>query len=323
MTDHQDIATLQQQQQLHSVALSSAYQNNMKMLNQMLLQQQQQQQNYHDVDAPFFQVQATSVFMNNNNNLFSVNPKSNLDNLHQCVTQAAFLTQPQDFAKSSNDQFQVPEHITFSNMGSNEVSDNGSDAGSNGNGTTENRFRHYQADAWTSMLEELIDFRRKNGQCNVPHTSKELPALGRWVKRQRYQYKLMQEGKKESTMTPERAQILEKVGFVWDAHGSTWHRRFKELHAFYLMQGHCNVPSNYAANLQLSTWVKFQRRQYKALRNGGKPKTGGASGKSLTPVRIRALEELGFQWELRKNRSIKYALKDMETLDPLVRRPLL
>jgi Helicase associated domain len=45
----------------------------------------------------------------------------------------------------------------------------------------ENRFRHYQADQWTSMLEDLIEFRRRHGHCNVPHTSKELPALGRWV----------------------------------------------------------------------------------------------------------------------------------------------
>lgn len=50
-----------------------------------------------------------------------------------------------------------------------------------------NRFRHYQADQWSTMLEELLAYKRKFGDCNVPHTSKEFPALGRWVKRQRYQ----------------------------------------------------------------------------------------------------------------------------------------
>jgi hypothetical protein len=304
------------------------------MLNQIFLQQQQQQQqqqqhNQHengflpqqqDMDAPLFPAHAannhnpgllhsstpfnpdsdlselskcfpapynTALVSCNNNSFFSndshhVATQSSI--VQECVAQAAFLTQSQDFS-GTNEQ----EH--------NLITEDGSDA------STENRFRHYQADAWTSMLEELLEFRRTYGHCNVPHTSKELPALGRWVKRQRYQYKLMQEGKKESTMTPERAQVLEQVGFVWDAHGSTWHRRFQQLHAFFLMQGHCNVPSSFPANPQLSTWVKFQRRQYKALCNGKQPKSGGANGQSLTPVRIRALEELGFQWELRKSRS--------------------
>jgi len=169
----------------------------------------------------------------------------------------------------------------------------------------ENRFRHYQADQWTTMLEELIQFKRVNGHCNVPHTSKTLPALGRWVKRQRYQYKLMQEGKRESTMTPERAQVLEQVGFVWDAHSSTWVRRYQELQAYYEENGHTNVPSNYPRNPQLSTWCKFQRRQYKNLQRGGNGAGGGRepTGNSLTPARIQALEDIGFQWQLRRNRT--------------------
>jgi hypothetical protein len=174
--------------------------------------------------------------------------------------------------------------------------------------TNENRFRHYQADKWTTMLEELLEFRRQHNHCNVPHTSKVFPTLGRWVKRQRYQYKLMLEGKKNSTMTLERAAKLEQIGFVWDAHSSTWHRRLQELHDFFFDHGHCNVPSNFPSNPQLSTWVKFQRRQYHALqkRNQTNKIIGqGVSGQSLTPSRIRALEELGFQWELRRNRSVK------------------
>ena len=281
---------LQQQPDGSGAALSDAYQSNMRMLNQLLMQQrhiqqlqQQQQSNQHsNTDDDFGVFHPTEA---SNSHVTS----AALENTHQCVTQAALLPQGQ-----ADDAYAGHSHGN--------VVEDGSDTGGANDAGSESRFRMYQADAWTSMLEELIEFRKRNGHCNVPHTSKELPALGRWVKRQRYQYKLMQEGKKESTMTPERAQVLEQVGFVWDAHGSTWHRRFKELHAFYLMQGHTNVPSNFPANPQLSTWVKFQRRQYKALRNGGKAKNGGASGQSLTPVRIRALEELGFQWELRKSR---------------------
>jgi hypothetical protein len=173
-----------------------------------------------------------------------------------------------------------------------------------GTSVHENRFSHDQADQWTTMLEKLKEFRRQRNHCIVAHTSKEFPALGRWVKRQRYQYKLMLEGNKASTMTPERAQILEEVGFAWDAHTSIWERRFRELHDFYVDEGHCNVPSNFPPNPQLSTWVKFQRRQYKALRKGKRCCGRSASGQSLTPTRIRALQEMGFQWELRRSRRI-------------------
>ncbi|KAL3930438.1 MAG: hypothetical protein SGARI_004483, partial [Bacillariaceae sp.] len=218
---------------------------------------------------------------------------------HETVTQAALLAQARDFRDTTQEQ-QYGHHQQDNGIYNND--DDAQQVSDDDNGGGGNRFRHYQADAWTSSLEQLIEFRRKHGHANVPHTSKEYPSLGRWVKRQRYQYKLMQEGKKESTMTPERAQVLEQVGFTWDAHGSTWHRRFQELHAYYLLNGNTNVPSNYPANPQLSTWVKFQRRQYKALQAGGTSRSGQHS---LSPVRIRALEEVGFQWALRKSRPVK------------------
>ncbi|KAG7347690.1 helicase domain protein [Nitzschia inconspicua] len=217
------------------------------------------------------------------------------------VDNGIFLVQPLDFDSHNQytellEEAKEGDHPSFIYEGDDDATDEKSPV------SIQSRFRHYQADKWTTMLEELIQYRRQFGHCNVPHTSKDFPELGRWVKRQRYQYKLMQEGKKESTMTPARAQTLEQVGFVWDAHSSTWHRRYQELTAFCLEHGHCNVPSNFPPNPQLSTWVKFQRRQYKALQKVGRHREerGAASGHSLTPVRIQALEQLGFQWELRR-----------------------
>jgi hypothetical protein len=124
----------------------------------------------------------------------------------------------------------------------------------------------------------------------------------------------MMENKKESTMTAERANILIQIGFYFDAHKSTWIRRYQELKLYYEQNGHSNVPSNYPPNPQLSTWCKFQRRQYKTLMEK-KPKNNSneassqqhqgseTSGQSLTPQRIAALESIGFQWQLRQSRS--------------------
>lgn len=82
--------------------------------------------------------------------------------------------------------------------------------------------------------------------------------FGLWdlqVKRQRYQYRAKQE-RRHSTLTKERQELLEKLGFVWDSHASGWDERWKELRDFKLKHGHCRVPKTYSTNQQLAIWVK-------------------------------------------------------------------
>eukprot|EP00529_Nitzschia_sp_RCC80_P034388 CAMPEP_0113510966 /NCGR_PEP_ID=MMETSP0014_2-20120614/38427_1 /TAXON_ID=2857 /ORGANISM="Nitzschia sp." /LENGTH=98 /DNA_ID=CAMNT_0000406971 /DNA_START=131 /DNA_END=423 /DNA_ORIENTATION=- /assembly_acc=CAM_ASM_000159 len=98
-------------------------------------------------------------------------------------------------------------------------------------------------------------------------------------------------------MTPERAQALVDVGFVWDSYSAAWAQRFEDLKQFVAKYGHANVPSPFPENPQLSNWCKFQRREYKSLLDGG----NGKGKLSQTHMdRILALESLGFQWELRR-----------------------
>lgn len=152
------------------------------------------------------------------------------------------------------------------------------------------RFRPYQAGQWSEKFEELCEYKDKMGHCLVPHTFNENLALARWVKRQRYQYKLMMENK-SSTMTADRVKGLDEIGFVWDSQGAAWGDRLGELHHFRQTYMHCNVPSNFNDNPRLATWIKCQRRQYK-LYMEGKPS-------NMTPQRTQHLENLGFEWELR------------------------
>jgi hypothetical protein len=158
------------------------------------------------------------------------------------------------------------------------------------------RFRPYQAEIWKVKFAELIEFKQQKGHCCVPNTFEKNPALARWVKRQRYQYKLKIEGK-ESTMTDERIVVLNEHGFIWDSHGAAWQERFNELAEYKELYGNCNVPSNYSSNPQLATWTKCQRRQYK-LYSEGKANT-------TTPERISELDRIGFEWELRRSSKSK------------------
>jgi hypothetical protein len=152
------------------------------------------------------------------------------------------------------------------------------------------KFRAYQAENWTERFEELLEFRSRIGHCLVPNNFPVNPPLAQWVKRQRYQYKLKQQNKR-STMSDERVQALEEIGFVWDSHSACWDEKLEELLQYREVHGHCNVPSRFAENRQMAVWVKRQRRQYKFYCEG--------KASSMTEERIAILEGLGFQWDLR------------------------
>ena len=155
------------------------------------------------------------------------------------------------------------------------------------------RYRSYQVGQWSEKFRELLGFKQQHGHVLVPHKYKYNLPLARWVKRQRYQYKLMKEGG-QSTLSQERIQMLEDVGFVWDFQGDAWVEKIADLIAYRQKHSNCDVPCNYAENPRLATWVKCQRRQYKLMVDG-KPS-------SMTPERIHELESLGFRWGLRTHK---------------------
>ena len=150
----------------------------------------------------------------------------------------------------------------------------------------------HQADRWQEKFQKLLEFRQRHGHCRIPHNWKVDIALAQWVKRQRYQLKLKQDGKR-STMTKERQDLLDSIGFEWNAHEASWDERFKELQIFKRRHGHCDVPTRDKENPKLSIWVKSQRRQYKLFRMG--------QPSSMTADRLEKLSELGFEWDPRNH----------------------
>jgi hypothetical protein len=154
----------------------------------------------------------------------------------------------------------------------------------------EGRFRVYQERQWRKFFDELRRYRDRTGNCSVPRS---YTPLGKWVKRQRYKYKLMIDGK-PSAMSEERAKELEEIGFVWCPQESTWLERFGELKEFRRIFHHCNVPTDYDENPPLANWVKNQRRQYKLYRED--------KSSNMKVQRIRDLEDIGFEWTAKVKR---------------------
>lgn len=64
---------------------------------------------------------------------------------------------------------------------------------------------------WGSKFEALVRYKEANGHTNVPVRA---GSLGAWVGNQRTQYRFLQAGKR-SSMTEERIQMLESIGFIW------------------------------------------------------------------------------------------------------------
>eukprot|EP00934_Nitzschia_sp_Nitz4_P003798 Nitzschia sp. Nitz4//scaffold202_size38995//33164//34081//NITZ4_007636-RA/size38995-augustus-gene-0.52-mRNA-1//1//CDS//3329541396//3788//frame0 len=157
-------------------------------------------------------------------------------------------------------------------------------------GDDSDRFRGYQSMQWKDRFDDLVEFRKHHGHCLVPHNFKDNPSLSQWVKRQRYQYKLKQEGK-HTTLTDERQALLDALGFVWDSHGQVWEEKYWSLCQFREEHGHVNVPSKFE-DRNLAIWVKCQRRQYKLHMSGQRS--------AMCKERIDKLEALGFVWNPRR-----------------------
>ena len=67
---------------------------------------------------------------------------------------------------------------------------------------------------WQERYEQLLDFKKENGHCNVPIDYKPNEQLGTWVDLQRTQYRYIHE-EKPSMMTAERISFLDLIGFKW------------------------------------------------------------------------------------------------------------
>lgn len=136
-------------------------------------------------------------------------------------------------------------------------------------------------EAWEDHFTELVRFRRAFRHCDVQATG-EHAALGEWVIRQR---KELHAG----TLSADRVQRLESLGFRWRAHElpeERFARMLEKLVAFRAEHGHLRVPTRSWPDEELRSWVLRLR---------------GLHSRGELPASWRArLEALGFVWDARE-----------------------
>lgn len=131
----------------------------------------------------------------------------------------------------------------------------------------------YESVTWLNKLEELYEYKKVNGNCNVRYDKDDV-TLVNWVKTQRSEYK-------QFSMSEERINLLNSIGFNWnETKSDIWFIQFEELQQYKSKHGDCNVKSD--ENKSLMEWVKRQRHAYKHTK--------------MSEERIKMLNSIGFSW---------------------------
>jgi hypothetical protein len=133
---------------------------------------------------------------------------------------------------------------------------------------------------WEEGFDHLVRYRERNRHCLVPrgyiHPDTHY-TLGSWVNRQRTNQK---------TLSPDRRQRLDALGFAWDVLALQWEEGFDHLARYRKHNGHCLVPvsdRDPVTHYRLGAWVNRQR----------------TNQKTLSPERRQRLDTLGFVWKVR------------------------
>ncbi|MCU7667753.1 Helicase associated domain protein [Bacillus thuringiensis] len=130
---------------------------------------------------------------------------------------------------------------------------------------------------WEFLYQELINYKKRNGDCLVPLKYLENPNLGNWVSNNRRNYL-------KNNLSIEKIKKLESIGFVWNVLEKTWDEMFEKLVEYKKNNGDCLVPADYSEDIKFAMWIGTQRKEYK--------------NKKMSKLRIEKLESIGFVWDV-------------------------
>ena len=81
---------------------------------------------------------------------------------------------------------------------------------------------------WQRRFQELVEYKKRFGDTNIPKEWPENKSLGAWVATQRKMYKALLAGDR-SSLTPERQLALQSIGFTWILRPARTSRKILEI----------------------------------------------------------------------------------------------
>jgi hypothetical protein len=135
--------------------------------------------------------------------------------------------------------------------------------------------------SFNQRFTELLAFKEIYGHCDVPKRYRTNRVLAAWVSNLRSR-------RKRGSLSQEKIDILDKVGFCWTSTRSQWESRLSDLAHFIKEHGHSFVPQFYARSPYLGTWVRNLRKECR--RN------------AICAEKIEQLKAIGFNFEVLDHR---------------------
>jgi len=149
--------------------------------------------------------------------------------------------------------------------------------------------------SWARQYKELVSYVREFGDARVPQRYAKNPVLGRWVNRQRSDYKQFLKGNTSyGGITKEKIRLLYNIGFEWSSRTrgrDTWDGQYGEIMSYAKKFGNARVPIKFQANPSLGNWVSTQRISYKKFLNGN-------TSCGIVKRKIQLLNNIGFEWNI-------------------------
>jgi hypothetical protein len=137
---------------------------------------------------------------------------------------------------------------------------------------------------WNRHFVELVEYKDKNGHCNIPTTN---GSLGRWISMQRNLFR-------SKKLKKDRYEKLVGIGFTFE---HKWDRHFTELVEYKEENGHCDIPQR---NGSLGKWISKQRTLFRS--------------KKLMADRYEKLVGIGFSFAPRKKRKMEDLGNDLAAI---------
>ncbi len=140
---------------------------------------------------------------------------------------------------------------------------------------------------WTKAYNHAKEYFETYGNLDVEkhYVCDDGFKLGNWVVNMRNAY-----NNNSSGVTPERVELLNKIGMLWSKNNALWERNFAEAERYYRKNGHLQVPAAYVTEngIKLGAWINKLKRQI----------TGDSRyGTKLTEEQIERLNSIGMDWD--------------------------
>ncbi len=153
-------------------------------------------------------------------------------------------------------------------------------------------------------FEELATFHAQFGHSDITahQAGDSYHYLGRWCSEMRVAYKKIQNNEKSKTkLSQEQISLLNGIGFKWSLADQrckiVFEKRLMELRDFKAHYGHCDVSATRGDHISLGRWSNRIRTAYKRIANRSQHDA------KLSDEQIRILEDMGFKWHYKQQRT--------------------